>query len=183
MTANPRHSSKSNEHYTPAYIVEAARKTLGEIDLDPASSERANSVVKASRFFSSGGLEQPWHGRVFLNPPGGKAPDGSPTRSNAVLWWAKLMHEFEVGRCDSAIFVGFSIEILQSCQALSMRQPASFPFCIPAKRIPFLHPDTLEPQEQPGHANVIIFVHGRFNEGLGQIFDDYFSPIGKCVNT
>jgi hypothetical protein len=65
--------SLSNEHYTPKKYIEAARVVLGEIDLDPASCEEANQIVKAKKFFSieDDGLEQEWYGNVWLNPPYG----------------------------------------------------------------------------------------------------------------
>ena len=70
---NIRHSSASNEHYTPPEIVEAARFTLGHIDLDPASCAKANAVVRASRWYGlvDNGYQQDFEGNVFLNPPGG----------------------------------------------------------------------------------------------------------------
>ena len=50
------------EWYTPLRIIEPARRVLGEIDLDPASCEAANRVVKATRIFteSDDGLTQKW---------------------------------------------------------------------------------------------------------------------------
>lgn len=64
-------STGCNEWYTPPEILESARKVLGYIDLDPASSDLANSFVRAKKFFSlaENGLSQEWFGRVWLNPP------------------------------------------------------------------------------------------------------------------
>jgi hypothetical protein len=68
-----RHSHGSVEHYTPIEVIEAARATVGELDVDPASCELANRFVKAKRFFSeeNSGWSAPWGGSIFLNPPGG----------------------------------------------------------------------------------------------------------------
>jgi phage N-6-adenine-methyltransferase len=69
-------SSANNLWFTPAPYVEAARRVLGAIDLDPASCAEANATVKAARYFTEqdDGLRHDWPGRVWLNPPyGGQA--------------------------------------------------------------------------------------------------------------
>ena len=64
-------STGNHEWYTPPEILESARKVLGVIDLDPASSELANEFVRAKKYYSvkENGLKQDWFGRVWLNPP------------------------------------------------------------------------------------------------------------------
>src|SRR4249920_3702239 len=44
-------SQESFEWYTPKKFIEAVRKVLGAIELDPASSEHANRNVQATTFY------------------------------------------------------------------------------------------------------------------------------------
>lgn len=73
-SANVRHSSETNEHYTPSAFTEAMREMVGGIDLDPASCAAANTLVQATSIFTAedNGFTRKWAGRVWLNPPGGK---------------------------------------------------------------------------------------------------------------
>jgi phage N-6-adenine-methyltransferase len=69
----PAQSQNSGTHdwHTPSNFIEAARLTMGSIDLDPASSEIANKRVQATTFFTAetNGLDKPWSGNVWMNPP------------------------------------------------------------------------------------------------------------------
>lgn len=88
-----------NEWYTPQDILTAAREVLGEIDLDPASSESAQEIVKAKKYFSKedNGLTQAWHGRVWLNPP-----YAQPHIANFV---SKMVDEWNLGHVNEAIML------------------------------------------------------------------------------
>jgi hypothetical protein len=190
---NPKLSTKAEDHMTPEFVVEATRKVLGVIDLDPASSPEANELIQAARIFTreDDGIQQPWSHdtKVFLNPPGGALKKAQTidmrhgyTKSRQALWWMKLMNEFEKANVYSAIFVGFSIEILQSAQALKCDVPQNYPLCVPRSRIQF---DTWDGEKrvagtQPTHANVIVCVSD--DEDVVSRFKKFFRPIGEVFN-
>ncbi len=67
---------------------------MGGIDLDPASCDAANEVVKADKFYTQAdnGLVQPWSGRVFCNPTFGGGLMASFARRG--------LAEYSTGRID-----------------------------------------------------------------------------------
>jgi hypothetical protein len=70
---NPLLSSEYQEHGTPCEIVAAARRVMGGIELDPASSASANDRVKADRYLDkhSNSLAISWEAAsALINPPG-----------------------------------------------------------------------------------------------------------------
>lgn len=78
------------EWYTPALYIEKARRVMGGIDLDPASCAAAQQIVKATSFYTveDDGLQQKWHGRVWLNPPYAGALVASFARKMVESWTA-----------------------------------------------------------------------------------------------
>lgn len=121
-----------NEWYTPADHIEVARKVLGGIDLDPASSEIANQTVGAIRYFTveDDGLSQPWSGRVWLNPPYSQP---------AIAQFAeKIVSEWESGNLTAAITLthnytdtGWFHRLANACRAI----------CFTRGRIGFISPE------------------------------------------
>jgi hypothetical protein len=61
----------SHEWYTPPHIFEALELTF---DLDPCAPPGGVPWIPAARHYSfrDNGLQQPWNGRVWLNPPYGR---------------------------------------------------------------------------------------------------------------
>lgn len=90
------------EYYTPAPIVEAARRVMGGIDLDPASCAAANRIVQARRFFSAAKPDE-WRGPWAAWPPGVRVWMNHPfNRHWNADWIAKLLEEYEAGRISQA---------------------------------------------------------------------------------
>lgn len=87
------------EWYTPSIYIEATRACMGSIDVDPATSEKAQETVRATTAFtiSDNGLTQEWPGRVWLNPP-----YMQPHIANFV---EKLLAELTIGRTTQAIML------------------------------------------------------------------------------
>lgn len=190
-----RHSMDSPEWYTPAPFVEAARLVMGGIDLDPASHEEANQTVQAAKYFTEedNGLAMAWAGydRVFLNPPGGLVGD----------FWKKLLSEYTFGYVNQAVWIGYSLEQLQTLQCIdAFKTPLDFTFCVTNRRISFVENKAKEaeriakvraenvkrvargekPKSEkkggPSHGNYVTYM-GSYKDA----FADVFSQFGQVV--
>ncbi len=204
-----RHSSATNEWFTPREIVDASRMVLGTIDLDPFSCAKANEIVRASRYYSidgEDGFAVQWFGNVFVNPPGSVGDEGS----NQKRAWFKLAAEHAAGRVTSAIFVGFSVELLQTTQVdapLYLPSPLDFPILYPRTRLAYLTtqlpgPTPKRPKrkptkqqladhaatglctgEAPPHSSCIVYLppRSKCRDMDCRNFRGVFAPIGKVV--
>ncbi len=164
-------SSETNEWYTPKHIIDLAREVLGDIDFDPASSAAANEVVKAPSWCSvtEDGFNQPWHDRVWLNPPYGR--EEGERDSNAARWAHKLIVEHQSGRVDAAIL------LVKAALGYNWFEELwrEYPTCLLRERLSFTNAETGE-RGQAKHATALLY----FGQHPG-IFRAAFRPIGRVI--
>lgn len=179
-----RHSMDSPEWYTPRAFAVAAREVMGDIDLDPASHPEANAILEIPKIFTAedDGLRQEWHGRIFLNPPGGLVCE----------FWKKLIAESAARRVKQAIWIGYSLEQLQTLQQADVAVlPIELPTCFTNTRIAFIENEAkkaqrkakleaagkkFNPKSSPSHSNYVTYI-GDNVEG----FFDVFCQFGHVV--
>lgn len=163
LDLGPARVDTVDDFYTNQRVIEAARTTMGAIDLDPASHAQANTVVKAAAFFtaSTNGLAQRWHGRVWLNPPFSAWSE----------WATKIGNEMVRGRIDQlctmaatrTITAQYFHPLLQGCAAQ----------CIFRGRIPLWGGRAEKFSPNDGH--MVLYFGDRVEE-----FRAAFSELGAC---
>lgn len=164
----PPHVSRNTgefEWYTPEKYIEAARRAMGGIDLDPASSAAANEVVRATTFYTqeNDGLAQPWFGRVWLNPP--------YSQPLMTQFAEKVVEEYVSGNIDHAIVLVNNATETGWFQNMAR---ASNVICFPEGRVKYWRPDGETSAPLQGQA--ILYMGGKHYEFIQQ-----FAPMGLTV--
>jgi len=156
------HSSGAYEWYTPRAYVEAARQTMGGIDLDPASCPEANTVVQAKRYYTEkdNGLFKAWAGRVFLNPP--------YRRGLIEEFCMKLVEEYASGNVTEAVLlVNNATETIWFQRLAHMASALRFP----RGRLTFWQASTTEPS-RPLQGQAILYL-GDHAEAFAREFSQF----------
>ena len=158
-------NSGNNEWYTPPQFIESARAVMGAIDLDPASSDKANETVKATQFFTAeiDGLKQEWSGNVWLNPPYAAPLIGQ--------FAGAVVQKYETSEIKQACILVNNATETEWCQGMLASADA---VCFPASRIKF-HDHTGKPANSPLQGQVVIYFGSRTSK-----FVKEFSKHGVC---
>ncbi|EFJ44324.1 hypothetical protein VOLCADRAFT_106473 [Volvox carteri f. nagariensis] len=176
--------SASVEWYTPQCILDKVAEMFGPggIDLDPCSSEAANTRVKAGRFFDVAldGLSEAcrWEGNVFVNPPFGSR--GVLSMQN--LFFERCVKEYRQGAVKQAVV------LLKAAVGYKwFRAVLEWPVCFLWERLAFVQPQHTSVGEeselkwgsrvQNPHGSVVVYL-GTNVDKFVRIFGDIGSIAG-----
>jgi hypothetical protein len=156
--------SGENEWYTPAEYAEMARSVMGSIDLDPASCDEANDVIKADAYYTKDddGLSKEWRGNVWCNPP--------YSRDLMPAFVEKLKDSYASGHVRQAILVSHNNTDTAWFHSLASVASA---ICFPKKRIKFYRGDDIA---APTNGQAFFYLGAQT-----EAFKDAFCGVGFVV--
>lgn len=128
-----QHAPNNNdEWYTPSEYIEAARRVMLTIDVDPASCDEAQKVVQAREYYTleRSALEPgvKWWGNVWMNPPF--------SREKIKAFTQRLVDFYRQGITSEAIVVTNNGTDTKWFHTLAEEASA---ICLPRGRISFIH--------------------------------------------
>ncbi|KAJ3155078.1 hypothetical protein HDU89_007268 [Geranomyces variabilis] len=150
-------SNLNNELYTPKPIISSGKVVIGKpcFDLDPASCEFANDKVHderiAAAFYdeSADGLQQPWHGDVWLSPPLGQDTEGHSQQSR---WFCAAEAKYRAGEVRSVmVLLKVDFGTAWFCRA------QSYPHCFFGTKLSFSTPTGREKSMQD-ESHVLVYM-------------------------
>jgi hypothetical protein len=157
-------NSGENKWYTPIEYIDAARRVMGEINLDPASCAEADEIVQADTYYTEeiDGLKQPWFGNVWLNPP-----YGQPL---IVQFSERVSSAFDSGEISQAIVL---VNNATDTKWFHRLLDSASLLCLHLGRVTFWHP---RGSSAPLQGQVLLYFGNQ-----GDAFKNIFSEFGKVV--
>lgn len=143
-------NSGDNEWYTPEKYINAAIIVMGYIDLDPASTELANSIVRAKKYYTAeeNGLNFQWHGKVWMNPP--------YDRKLISDFTDKLLSHYLHGDITEAMVLINNATETKNFQRISKHSSG---LCLIDSRVKFWHPRKIS---APLQGQVILYLGNKY---------------------
>ena len=141
--AHVSNNSGDNEWYTPKEYLDAVKCVMGSIDVDPASSQIANTIVQAATYYTvaDDGRNKDWTGNVFMNPPYAHPLIDEFTN--------KLISEIQSGNTKQAIVLVNNATETKWFQSLANKAAA---VCFPQSRLRFWSPEKASATPLQGQA-------------------------------
>jgi hypothetical protein len=176
-------------------MIDSAHLLMGGIDLDPASSAKANEYVNAKQFYTpkeDGLNEMEWHGNVYVFPPRHsyfwheqsqrwKMTRGlSPTLTSAyALWWRTLRRKWVSGEIEQGVYFANAPDMFLYCQDIF-----DHPICI-LKTRPMLNQhfiNTGEIKVRNTCASFVVFLQPKKNvTEATEHFVEIYGPKGRVL--
>jgi hypothetical protein len=146
----------------PRYVDAVHEALGGGIDLDPASSERANRDIQATKIFTEedDGLAHPWPGRVYLFPP---------RDADVSTWIDYLLAQHREKTCTEAVLL-----VDAATERAWFQSLWRYPICFTDHKVEFLTANGKTKQLVTGSAFVYLGAHV-------QRFQTAFREIGTTV--
>lgn len=158
-----------NEWFTPVKYIEAARRVLGVIDLDPASNPLAQEWIKAANYFTrdDDGLSREWHGRIWLNPP--------YARAEIMPFIEKLVTEIRSQRVTAAILLTHNYT---DTEWFHLALSAAAEVCFTRGRVRFV--DDIGNESAPTQGQAFIY-YGQDSELFTSEFSEFGTILGPAT--
>lgn len=158
------YNSGNNEWYTPREFIEAARLAMGSIDVDPASNDIAQKIVKAETYYTAetNGLDKTWEGNVWLNPP---------YASDLIGRFADKLLEQRKHYKQAIVLVNNATETEWFNKIISVASAV----CFPKGRVKFYMPDGKKGAPLQGQA--VLYIGDN-----PEAFTGTFCKLGWCAN-
>jgi len=195
-----RHLSRiyhvTDDWLTPVEYLPYIDALLGDIELDPCSTHRANAeYLRARKIYTLDddglNMEEPWKGKTYLFPPTfgrcsfNKARGtwrwsmraGGSAKAPSVIWFNRLYKEWKLRNVPEALFYTIYPEMLRVCPEVW-----DLPICVPKDRANLIQGGTFYRLDKPIHWGYFVYLPppSLGNEAINR-FKDIFSNIGKVI--